>query len=160
MQQVTDILPAGRVSSDRISDVFAADYEGRHRRRMVLTLKSGETVLLNLKQARLLQGGEVLALEDGRFVLVEAEPEALMKITAHNPLHLLKLAWHLGNRHLPAMIAQDHILIRQDNVIEDMVRGLGGHIHKIEAPFDPENGAYGGRSASSGGHGHHHHDHD
>ena len=80
-----------------------------------------------------------------------ARPEPLLEIHAHDEGELVRIAWHLGNRHLPVQLLGDRIRIRADHVIEDMVKGLGGHVDEIEAPFDPEAGAY------AGGH-HHHHD--
>ncbi|GBQ32844.1 urease accessory protein UreE [Gluconacetobacter sacchari DSM 12717] len=159
MAHVTEILPAGSWPVAQATDVFAADCEGRHRRRMMLPLGSGETVLLDLAHARLLRAGEGLKLDDGRIVRVEALPEALMEVTAHGPLHLLRLAWHLGNRHLPAAIDEARILVRRDHVIADMIRGLGGHVRMVEVPFDPESGAYAARGEAAE-HGHHHHAHD
>ncbi|MFT8665085.1 urease accessory protein UreE [Acetobacter orientalis] len=154
MKRVAKILPVGSWAVEKAADVFCADYEGRHRRRMVLPLQSGEKVLLELEHARLLQAGEGLCLEDGRIIKVEALPEELMEVRAQNLLHLVQLAWHLGNRHLPAAIEPERILIRYDHVIADMVKGLGGHIHRVQAAFDPESGAYAARE-----HGHTHHDH-
>ncbi|OOL18382.1 urease accessory protein UreE [Bombella intestini] len=156
MKHVVDILPAGRWNEAEAADVFVADYEGRHRRRIVLSLKSGERVLLELKEARLLNEGEGLVLDDGRIIRVEALPEALMEVTAHSALHLLQLAWHLGNRHLPAMIEEKRILVRQDAVIADMLAGLGAHVHLCEAPFSPESGAYAGRGGHDHAHSHSH----
>lgn len=164
MTHVTEILPAGCWTETAAADVFAADYEGRHRRRMMLPLRSGAKVLLELDHARLLHDGDGLRLDDGRIVRVEAVPEDLMEVTAHDALHLLRLAWHLGNRHLPAAIGEQRILVRHDHVIADMIRGLGGHVRPVRAAFDPESGAYAGRA---GGHAHahdhddgHHHSHD
>lgn len=163
MAHIVEILPAGSWPVSEAADMFAADYEGRHRRRMMLTLRSGGKALLDLDRARLLRGGEGLRLDDGRVVLVEALPEELMEVTAHGPLHLLRLAWHIGNRHLPAAIAEHRILIRRDHVIADMLEGLGGHVHMVEAPFDPESGAYANRDGGQAlphGHDHHHgHEH-
>lgn len=157
MTRITKILPAGSWPVAEAVDVFAADYEGRHRRRMMLALCSGARVLLELEHARLLADGDGLVLDDGRIVRVEALPEDLMEVTAHDPLHLLRLAWHLGNRHLPAAITAQRILVRHDHVIADMITGLGGHVRHVRAAFDPESGAYAGRGA---GHAHeHHHDH-
>jgi urease accessory protein len=85
-------------------------------------------------------------------VLVCARPETLLEIHAHDDAQLVRIAWHLGNRHLPVQLDGDRIRIRADHVIAEMVKGLGGHVETIEAPFDPEAGAYAG-----GGHGHHHH---
>ena len=78
-----------------------------------------------------------------------------MEIHAHNNGELIRIAWHLGNRHLPVQLLDDRIRIRADHVIGEMVEGLGGHVDRIEAPFDPEAGAYAG-----GGHTTHHHDSD
>ncbi|GBQ56223.1 urease accessory protein UreE [Komagataeibacter swingsii] len=164
MTRVTEILPAGSWPAADAADVFAADYEGRHRRRMMLPLRSGAKVLLELGHARLLHEGDGLRLDDGRIVRVEAMPEDLMEVTAHDALHLLRLAWHLGNRHLPAAIGERCILVRHDHVIADMIHGLGGHVRTVRAPFDPESGAYAGRAgahAHSHDHGDgHHHSHD
>ncbi len=146
MAYVTDILPARSWPQEQATDTFVADYEGRHRRRIMLELATGEKALLDLEHARLLHDGDGLRLDDGRIVLIQALPEELMEVTGHDALHLLRLAWHLGNRHLPAALYTTHILIRRDHVIADMVMGLGGHVHMVEAPFEPETGAYASRA--------------
>ncbi|GCD53539.1 urease accessory protein UreE [Acetobacter pasteurianus] len=160
MQRIIEILPAGSWPEAAATEIFAADYEGRHRRRLVIDLQSGEKVLLDLEHARLLHAGDGLKLEDGRIILVKSLPEELMEVTAGNSLHLLRLAWHIGNRHLPAAIEEHRILIRHDHVIADMIRGLGGHVHMVMAAFDPESGAYAGRiGAHQHDNGHAHHSH-
>ena len=94
-------------------------------------------------------------LEDGRLIEVVAAPEPLIEIRCPDPLHLVRVAWHLGNRHLPTQIMAKGLRIRRDHVIEEMVRGLGARVIEIEAPFDPEGGAY-----AVAGHAHEHaHDH-
>jgi urease accessory protein len=137
------------------ADTVVLDYDGRHRRRMAMEGKGGLGFLLDLDMAVPLRDGDGLALEDGRVVRVVAAPEPLAEIAANSPEMLLRLAWHLGNRHLPAELGGGRIRIRRDHVIEEMVVGLGGRVTLIDAPFDPEGGAY-----QSGGHGHHHgHEH-
>ena len=128
------------------------DFDRRHRRRIVLTTVGGDELLLDLPQAVRLRDGDGLELADGRIVRVVAQPEPLLEIHAHGPAELVRIAWHLGNRHLPVQLLGDRIRIRADHVIAEMVHGLGGHAHAIDAPFDPEGGAY------AGGHHHHHHD--
>ena len=81
-------------------------------------------------------------LEDGRLIEVVAAAEPLIEIRGADPLHLVRVAWHLGNRHLPTQIMPKGLRIRRDHVIEAMVKGLGARIIEIEAPFDPEGGAY------------------
>jgi urease accessory protein len=91
-----------------------------------------------------LRGGDALVLEDGRLVEVVAAPEPLVEIRCNDPQHLVRVAWHLGNRHLPTQIIGKGLRIRRDHIIEAMVRGLGARVIEIEAPFDPEGGAYAG----------------
>ncbi|MGJ8570308.1 MAG: urease accessory protein UreE [Hoeflea sp.] len=129
------------------------DETARHRRRMKMTTDDGIEFLLDLPAARLLRHGDGLLLDDGRIIEVRAQPEALYEVRGHDARHLLTLAWQLGNRHLAAQILEDRILIRRDHVIRDMLDKLGAVIRDIEAPFDPEQGAY-----SADPHGHHHHD--
>ena len=114
-------------------------------------------VLIDLPQAVGLRDGDGLALETGQVVLVRAKPEPPLKIRAHDDGGLIRIAWHLGNRHLPVQLLDDLLQIRSYHVIAEMVEGLGGHVDAIEAPFDPEAGAY---SATAAGHGHHHDDDD
>jgi len=139
-----------------IDDEVTLDFDNRHRRRLAMTGTKGLEFLLDLPRAHRLRHGDTLLLEDGRRIRIVAAKEPLAQISAPAPADLIRIAWHLGNRHLPVMLFPDRILIRRDHVIEDMVRLLGAEVETIEAPFDPEDGAY----AGSGGHHHHHHHHD
>jgi urease accessory protein len=137
-----EILPAGTWDAATATDRITLDYEGRHRRRYRYAADGGLDFVLDLKQTALLHDGDGLRLDDGRIVLVQAAPEALVAVGASNADALIKLAWHIGNRHLPAQLSAERILIRDDAVIVDMLRGLGAHVEKIVAPFTPERGAY------------------
>lgn len=148
-----EYLAAGRWDEGRQVDRVLIDYDLRHRRRIVLRTESGYELLVDLPHAVRLKDGDGLRLEDGRVVRVCARPEPLLEIHSHEDSALVRIAWHLGNRHLPMQLAGDRIRIRADHVIEAMIKGLGGHAERIDAPFDPEAGAY------AEGH-HHHHDHD
>ena len=128
------------------------DETARHRRRMLMVSDEGLRFMLDLPQARLLRHGDGLVLDDGRVIEVVAVPERLYEVRARDARHLLALAWQIGNRHLAAAIEAERILIRRDHVIGDMLVGLGATVTEIEAPFDPEGGAYGGAHQ-----GHHHH---
>ena len=140
--RATIIRPAG-TWSDHPIDTVRIDFDRRHRRRIQLTTEAGADLLLDLPQAVRLRDGDGLQTERG-IVRVEARPEPLLDIHAHDAAGLVRIAWHLGNRHLPVQLLGDHVRIRADHVIADMVRGLGGHVRVIEAPFDPEAGAYAG----------------
>jgi urease accessory protein len=143
--------------SEPAADTVVLDFDDRHRRRMAMTGTRGLAFLLDLETAVALRGGDALVLDDGRLIEVVAAPEPLVEIRCNDPHHLVRVAWHLGNRHLPTQIIGKGLRIRRDHVIEAMVRGLGARLIEIEAPFDPEGGAYAG-----GGHPHaeadpHHH---
>jgi len=148
------------------ADTVVLDFDDRHRRRMAMTGTRGLEFLLDLENAVALRGGDALVLEDGRLVEVVAAPEPLVEIRGADPQHLVRIAWHLGNRHLPTQIMGKGLRIRRDHVIEEMVKGLGARVIEIEAPFDPEGGAYAAAHAAHDhghiGHDHahdHHHDH-
>jgi len=149
--RATSVLPAGSWS-DPIDEVLI-DFDRRHRRRIVLTTQTGRDLLIDLPQAVRLRDGDGLALADGGVIRVRARPEPLLEIHAHDEGELVRIAWHLGNRHLPVQLLGDRIRIRADHVIRDMVERLGGHAEAVEAPFDPEAGAYAPGAA-------HYHDHD
>lgn len=125
------------------ADRIALNYDDRHRRRIVLTGENGLNILLDLPQAYHLRGGDGLELDDGRIIEILAEPEALLEVRGRNHHHLLRIAWHLGNRHLPAQIEPDRIVIRRDHVIAQMLEQQGASLREIVEPFDPESGAYG-----------------
>jgi urease accessory protein len=142
------------------------DFDDRHRRRVAMKGTHGLDFLLDLPEAVALRGGDALVLEDGRMIEVVAAPEPLLEIRGSDPLHMSRIAWHLGNRHLPTQILARAVRIRRDHVIAEMAAGLGARVIEIEAPFDPEGGAYGEAGAHAyEGHGHSHthghaHDHE
>lgn len=151
------------------ADTVVLDFDDRHRRRVAMTGTRGLSFVLDLPEAVALRGGDALGLEDGRLIEVVAAPEPLLEVRGADPLHVVRLAWHLGNRHLPTQIMPKALRIRRDHVIEDMLRGLGARVIEIDAPFDPEGGAYNTSGhahshAQSSAHAHshahdHHHDH-
>jgi len=148
MIRATQVKPLHRWTEPS-ADTVVLDFADRHRRRMAMTGTRGLQFLLDLEDATVLRGGDALVLDDGRLIEVVAAPEPLVEIRGSDPQHLVRVAWHLGNRHLPTQITAKGLRIRRDHVIEAMVRGLGARVIEIEAPFDPEGGAYAG-----GSHGH------
>lgn len=165
MLRVVEIRGKG-VWSGPAMDTVVLNHQDRHRRRMRMDGLNGTAFLLDLARATTLKDGDGLVLEDGRMIAVRAAAEPLLEITCADATHLARIAWHIGNRHLPAEIDGQRLLIRDDHVIAEMVVGLGGTVRQIDAPFDPEGGAYegagGGHSHGHGhgpdsGHGHHHH---
>lgn len=136
------------------------DRAGRYRRRVVLTSDGGLAFLLDLAEPTYLTDGEALLLDDGRLILVRAANEELLEIHATNASSLARIAWHIGNRHTPAEITPHAIYIQPDHVLAAMIEGLGGHVHHVRRPFEPEGGAYGSKGPLIAGHHHHDHHHD
>ena len=131
------------------TDTVTLDYEARFLRRKRLVSDAGEPFLVELAETRSLSQGEGFRLDDGRIIAVMAAAEPLLAVRHGN---LARIAWHVGNRHTPCQIADDHILIREDKVLQAMLEGLGASVTQVTAPFTPEGGAYGhGRT-----HGHEH----
>ncbi len=157
MLRATEIVPAGHWSPTERVALVTLDHDNRFRRRIVLPLDDGRPMLLDLERATVLHDGDGLALEQGGFVEVKAATEYLAEITAVDAHALVRVAWHIGNRHVPAQLLPDRILIRHDHVLEDMVLGLGATVRHVTVPFVPEQGAY---AAGAGHHHHHEHDHD
>jgi urease accessory protein len=149
--RATFVRCASEFDGDRVVDRVVLDADERHRRRVMLTGERGTKFLLDLLHATALRDGDGLVLDDGSIVLVAGKPEPLLEIAAASPHELARLAWHIGNRHTDVQIVGERLRIRRDHVLEDMLRGLGAKLTPIDAPFDPEHGAY--------GHGHEHHDH-
>lgn len=156
MQRITAILPTATGATDGV----LLDHDQRRRRRIVHATRHGRTILLDQPSVVHLRHGQGLMLEDGTLVAVEALPERLIAITAPDTAALVRIAWHLGNRHLATQLDGETLLIRYDHVIAHMVEGLGGVCNVVEAAFDPEGGAYeGGGHGHAHAHAHDHHDH-
>jgi urease accessory protein len=154
MLRATAVVRKPAVKPHRVADTVTLDHEGRHRRRIALKGEGGLDFLLDLDKATALNDGDAVKLEDGRLVQVRAAPQPLLEIRAENPLRLMRIAWHIGNRHMPAEIAADAIYIEEDHVLAEMVRRQGGTATPVMRPFQPERGAY--EHDCGHDHGHHH----
>ena len=163
MLRADKVIAAGQWSGAP-TDTVVLDFDDRYRRRLAMTGVGGLAFLLDLAEAAMLRGGDGLSLEDGRIIEVVAAPEPLAEIRAADGLDLARVAWHLGNRHLPTEILPRALRIRRDPIIEAMAEGLGARVIELEAPFNPEGGAYvkpekGMAERRDHHHDHHHHDH-
>ena len=157
LPRATQVLPAGGWVERTARHVVTLDFDDRFRRRKRYVAADGFAFLLDLEEATPLRQGDGLLLEGGGVILVQAAPEPLVEVRAATPALLMRLAWHLGNRHLPTEIQADRLLIRDDHVIIGMLQGLGAALRKVDAPFNPEGGAYGEHNRQPGHHHHHHH---
>jgi urease accessory protein len=132
---------AGQWPKEKAAGTLTLDFDGRHRRRIRMTADQGEDVLLDLPRAIAMTDGDGLQLEDGQWLKVRAATELVVEVRHKDPNQLVRLAWHLGNRHLPTEIRDQVLRIRPDHVIEKML-GFGANLVKVQAPFQPEGGAY------------------
>ena len=142
---VVEARPA-RAGDPAPADTIVLAHDERHLRRKRLTARRGMAVMVEFGNAVRLADRDRLVLSDGRQVEVLAATEDLLELRGRDAVHLARLAWHLGNRHLPAQVEADRILIVRDPVIADMVRALGAALQAVREPFEPVHGAY-----------HHHH---
>lgn len=156
MERATVHQPFGRWPSESARDSVTLDFDRRHRRRIRLLTDSGDALLLDLPKTRVLRHGDGIQTEAGAWLRIDAAVEPLLEVCAKDALHLARIAWHVGNRHVPAELADGSLRIRPDHVIAQMLEGLGAQVRSIEAPFQPEPGAYAESSPHS--HSHHHHD--
>lgn len=159
MIRANEVLPAGTWNAASAADRVVLPHDGRHRRRIAMRGEGDVAFLLDLAEATHLKDGDGLKLDDGRVVAVVAAEEPVAEIVARDAHHLARLAWHLGNRHVPAELLADRIRIARDSVLEEMARGLGATVSVVEAAFEPEGGAYEAAEAH-GHHGHEHHGHE
>lgn len=161
MQSALYHRPKGLWPESEADGSLTLDFDARHRRRVKLATDGGEAVLLDLPKAIAMADGDGLRLGDGRWLRVRAAPEPVVEVRHEDPRQFARLAWHLGNRHLPAEIGSEALLIRPDHVIEEMLARFGAKLTKRDAPFQPEGGAYSGHGHGEhddGGHGHEHGD--
>jgi urease accessory protein len=152
MRRATEIRPSSAWNAVNAIDCVTLASDDRHRRRLVLTGDAGTRFLLDLPRAAMLRDGDGLVLDDGAIVRVVGKPEPLVEIAATSAAAGLAIAWHLGNRHVDMQVVGDKLRIRRDHVLEAMLAGLGAVLTRIEAPFDPEPGAYAHRHDDGDGH--------
>ena len=138
---------------------LALPFDARQKSRQRAKLVSGEEVAIKLPRGEILRGGDLVTATDGRVSEVVALPEKLAHIES---AELARVAYHLGNRHVPVQIGDGFLRIATDHVLEELARTLGAKVSHVEAPFEPEGGAY--HQHDEMGHGgrihDHHHDHD
>ena len=126
----------------RVDDEIVLDYQDRNRRRIKLDSKKKISFLLDEKETVFLNNGSLLILSNEYKVKVIAKLENVLKVEAKDKRNLAVLAWHIGNRHIPAEIYKDYIIIQRDEIISRMLKLLGAKVVKKKLSFTPERGAY------------------
>jgi urease accessory protein len=161
MLRVVRVISAKDGDSARHIDTLVLPPDQRRVQSAHLTGVKGTAIGLMLPEPVMLRTGDAFELHDGSFVDIVVEAEPLIEVRGRDLVHLAKLAWHLGDRHVPVQILTNRLRLRPDAAIETMLKHLGARVTPIEAPFDPEGGAYAAATHQHHDHGHdHHHGHD
>ena len=152
MVEIKDRVEAAAAHGVRLR--LTLPFELRQKSRLRTRTDGGEDAWLTLPRGEILRGGDLIAASDGRVIEVVALPEKLAHIESDD---LLRVAYHLGNRHVPVQLGRAFLRIAADHVLEDLARKLGARVSHVEAPFEPEGGAY--HQHDEMGHGGKIHDH-
>jgi urease accessory protein len=160
MPRASRVLAVSERGDAPVVDTLILPYAQRQAHKGFLFGVKGICVELDFADAVRLRTDDALVLEDGKLVEVVAEPEPLIEVRAQDLPALARLAWHLGDRHVPVQILERRLRLKRDPAIEALLGSLGAKVVAIDAPFEPEGGAY-AAPAHDHDHGHHHHhDHD
>ena len=151
MRRAIEVHRKGHWPADFAAGTATLAFDDRHRRRIRLADDAGEPFLLDLPETAALVDGDGLKLDDGAWLHVRAAAEDVCDVACNSADELTRIAWHLGNRHLPVEITHGGLRLRYDHVIVDMLTALGARVARVKAPFSPEAGAY-----PRGAHDHHH----
>jgi urease accessory protein len=147
-QRIHDAAAGGGAAARTV----CLSYDERARSRLAAVCDDGTALAVLLPRGTVLRDGMLLEADDGSLVRVVAAGQPVARITAADPLALLRAVYHLANRHVPAQLAPDHVLIERDPVLERLLASLGATVEPVTCPFDPEPGAYAGHAHA--GHGH------
>lgn len=152
MRKAIKRIDHGAWSRDEKIGTVTLAFDDRHRRRIRMLDDAGEPFMLELTEAEHLHNGDGLRLDQGGIIEVRSAKEAVLDIICQDTVHAARIAWHIGNRHLPMQVlGNGNLRIRADHVLADMLKGLGAEVQELESAFSPEPGAY-----ATGGHGHEH----
>ena len=142
MIELTTKLPGG--TPGEVQGQLRLPFELRQKRWLFAALASGEEVAVKLPRGATLRGGDLLLASDGRVIEVIAAPERVVQVECATACELARVAYHLGNRHVPVQIGEGFLRLGENHVLEDLLRRLGAKLTIIDAPFEPESGAYSG----------------
>jgi urease accessory protein len=157
MPRATSVLRVAERRDGPVVDTLILPHAQRQAQKGFLFGIKGTCVELDFPETVRLRTDDALLLDTGGLVEVVAEPEPLIEVRAADLPSLARLAWHLGDRHVPVQIMERKLRLKRDESIEALLQSLGAKVVAIEAPFEPEGGAY---EVAAGGHHHHDHDHD
>ena len=148
MIELTAILPSA--APGEVRGQLRLPFELRQKRWLFAALASGEDVAVKLPRGTTLRGGDLLLASDGRVIEVIAAAERVVHVECATSSELARVAYHLGSRHVALQIGDGFLRLGENHVLEDLLRRLGAKLTIIEAPFEPESGAYSGAHSHEG----------
>ena len=161
MLRATSVINAAHRHGRPVADTVILDYAQRSAEKVTVTGAKGTVIDIDLHMPVRLRTDDLLLLDDGTLVEVVAAPEPLIEARASDLAGLSRLAWHLGDRHIPVQVLTNRVRARREAAVETLLTSLGAKVTMIDAPFEPEGGAYAlSQAHDHGHHGHAHHDHD
>ena len=156
MPRANRVLHAAERRDTPVADTLILSHAQRQAQKGFLFGVKGTCVELDFAESVRLRTDDALVLDDGGLVEIVAEPEPLIEARAADLPALARIAWHLGDRHVPIQVLERRLRLKRDPAIEALLQSLGAKVVAIDAPFEPEGGAY----AAPAGDNHHDHDHD
>src|SRR5580765_5147920 len=156
MPRATRVLTSAERRGQSAVDTLILSHAQRQAHKGFLFGIKGICVEIDFAEPVRLRTDDALVLDDGGLIEIVAEPEPLIEVRAADLAALARLAWHLGDRHVPIQVLERRLRLKRDPAVEALLQSLGAKIVTLDAPFEPEGGAY---AAPAGDHGHHHHDH-
>lgn len=160
MPRAIRVLPPAERRGRAIADTVILDYAARSAQHAHATGVKGLALDIDLHAPARLRTDDLLELDNGALVEVVAAPEPLLEARAADVSALARLAWHLGDRHVPVQVLPNRIRVQRDAAIESLLKGQGAKVTAIDAPFEPEGGAYEAAHAHGHDHAHAHDRHD
>mgnify|MGYP003676737837 FL=1 len=137
-----------------VIDRLSLPFDLRKRGRFKAVTESGRDIGLFIERGQVLQHGDLLQTECGGVIEVLAEAEAVVTASSDDWLQFAKVCYHLGNRHVPLQVGERWLRFQPDHVLQELAELYGLTTVQEQAPFSPENGAYG----AHGGHSHAEHE--
>jgi urease accessory protein len=156
MPRATRVLTSAERRGAPVADTLILPFAQRQAHKGFVFGINGTCVELDFSEPARLRTDDVLVLDDGGLIEVVAEPESLVEVRTVDHAATARLAWYLGDRHVPVQVLERRLRLKRDPAIEALLEGLGAKLVAIDAPFEPEGGAY---AIPMSDHAHHHHDH-
>jgi urease accessory protein len=118
-------------------DTLRLTWEERRWTRKRAVSAAGREIALALATGTVLEPGDVLAVEEQWYLVVEARPEPVLALFPGSYEAAVRIAFDVGNRHFSLGGDADTLLVPDDTAMEDLVRRLGVRWERREVVYSP-----------------------